>query len=96
MILEFANNLNENLEIEKELIDDRRDQLDPNLMFMKNSGKNSVRDHCDGLHLEIIITFGLVNIILMSYIEKSLLGSRKRLGRHALTHPNETASSIIV
>lgn len=52
IVVETAKNLNDNLVIEKEIVDDRREQHDPDLLVMENSGKNSVRDLCDGLHLE--------------------------------------------
>lgn len=46
IIVENVNDMNENLAIEKEIANNRRVQLDPDFMIMKNSGKSSVRDLC--------------------------------------------------
>lgn len=44
IIVENDNDLNEQLVIEKEIVDDIREQHDPDLMVMENSGKNLVKN----------------------------------------------------
>lgn len=50
--------MNENFGFEKEIVDDIKEQLDLDLMVMKNSGENSVRNTCDGFHSEKNKPFG--------------------------------------
>lgn len=51
-IVKTANDLNENLAIEKAMVYDIRDQPDLDLMVMENSAKNLVRCPCDCLPLD--------------------------------------------
>lgn len=51
IVVEIVNDFNENLVIEKEIVDDGREQPDPDLVVMKNSGNNLMRDSRDGLLL---------------------------------------------
>lgn len=52
IVVEIPNDLNENLTIEKEIDDDIREQVDPNLVVKEISRNNSLRYPYDGLNLE--------------------------------------------
>lgn len=63
--------------IDKEIADDRREQLDHDFIIMENSGKNLVKNPFDGLHVEKNNNLGMIKAIFLNHIKKKLLWSIK-------------------